>query len=533
MNMRSPIVGVHLDLKYQIPSQAYLHQWIRQLPAMGINTLLIEYEDKFPFQAHPFLQAAEAFTPQSLRHFLNAARQVGLQVIPLVQTLSHLEYALGHDRLAHLREAPAIHTQLDTSNPQATALVMSLIDEVLTFHQEDSLFHLGADETWHLGRNERTAAVREKHGLLGMWAQHTMQFVDHLRTHGKRAIVWDDIFWKATPQQIKTCGLSRDVILHCWNYSSGNDEKSLGALGRRVQNYHETGHETIGGPCANWGVLVPRHEHCLKNTHGWARTAHTHGMKGVINTAWSCFHVLPHATTLQLAAMGQMMEHPADLPDIPWQEACMSRHFGCDASGFVEASAQLEAFWEVDAGLQRPLTVILFGCMDMILWYGSQEARMAQGQYPHALEDVNLDKLFLQKLGHLRRLNLDRSISRKLQGHLLDLGSAAEFFHELAAVATRNPEAAAYLAFAADLKQVHARILLALLDGQSPSTEWMAQWRELDDAFAVKLLPFVDRPSMERLRQLWWSPLAATFDTGQDVVDDGLRLSTCKDTAVE
>jgi len=45
-----PIVGVHLDLKYIMPRKSYLLGWVRRLPEFGINTLLVEYEDRFPFR---------------------------------------------------------------------------------------------------------------------------------------------------------------------------------------------------------------------------------------------------------------------------------------------------------------------------------------------------------------------------------------------------------------------------------------------------------------------------------------------------
>ncbi len=41
--------GIHLDLKYAVPNKAYLRKWIETLPAWGIDTILIEYEDAFPF----------------------------------------------------------------------------------------------------------------------------------------------------------------------------------------------------------------------------------------------------------------------------------------------------------------------------------------------------------------------------------------------------------------------------------------------------------------------------------------------------
>src|SRR5688500_16006108 len=132
-----PIVGVQLDLKYMMPRKEYLHRWLREIAADGINLLLLEYEDKFPFEKYSFLRHKDAFTPGELRSFLRTARECGIQVMPLVQTLSHLEFALAHEELTHLREAPDIATQINPSNPQALQFVHEMIDEVLAYHEED------------------------------------------------------------------------------------------------------------------------------------------------------------------------------------------------------------------------------------------------------------------------------------------------------------------------------------------------------------------------------------------------------------
>ena len=62
--------GIHLDLKYHMPRKDALLDWLKRLPGYGINTLLIEYEDKFPFQKYPFLSDPDAFTSEELTTFL-------------------------------------------------------------------------------------------------------------------------------------------------------------------------------------------------------------------------------------------------------------------------------------------------------------------------------------------------------------------------------------------------------------------------------------------------------------------------------
>ncbi|MHC4716094.1 MAG: family 20 glycosylhydrolase, partial [Planctomycetota bacterium] len=212
-----PVIGVHLDLKYMMPSKSYLNRWVRRLPGWGINTLLIEYEDKFPFRKYPFLQAEGAFTDAELDEFLAAARGVGLRVIPLVQSLSHLEFALSHEQLAHLRETPAIPTQINPRNPEAAAFVNDLIDEMLAFHTADEFFHVGGDEAWHLGHNEQNRSYVRRLGKVRAWAEHEGPILRRLVSLGKRPIVWDDVFWRK-PERIRDADLPRQTVLHSWDY---------------------------------------------------------------------------------------------------------------------------------------------------------------------------------------------------------------------------------------------------------------------------------------------------------------------------
>ena len=189
------IAGIQIDFKYLMNKKGFLNTLLDWLPKQGINTILLEYEDKFPYRKYPFLKADDAFTPAELKAFLHKARANKLRVIPLVQSLSHMEFAMDHPELAHLSEAPDIPTQICPSNPESVEFIFDLIREVLEYHREDEFFHCGADETWFLGTCEKCAAWKDEKGIVKMWAEHERKILDFIVGQGKRPIVWDDIFW--------------------------------------------------------------------------------------------------------------------------------------------------------------------------------------------------------------------------------------------------------------------------------------------------------------------------------------------------
>lgn len=509
----TPVIGIHLDLKYAIASKAYLNEWVAQLPSLGINTLLIEYEDKFPFHQYPFLRHVDAFTDDQLKTFLDTARGVGLRVVPLVQSLSHLEFALAHDELAHLRELPHVPTQIDTSNPEAIQFVLDLMDDVLTFHESDDWFHIGGDEAWHLGSNERSKQQIESLGKLGLWAQIEKQAIDHVIDAGKRPIIWDDAFW-ADPSTLEPLGLPKQTILMAWGYAKQYGDNIDGYV-KRIETYRASGYDAIGAPCLNWGVLTARHDHCLGNTAAWAdamRQAGPSDVWGVINTAWNSFHVLPHAENFYIQATAAAMDDPGRVVDRAWQDRALGDYFGADAGGVADALQTFGEIWEWPVeNFGRPITPIVYGLMDMSLWYGTQDRRMAEGSYPLDLDDVDFAWIYRKKCEILRDANGEGEVSTKLRELIGAYEPALALLTSFTAVATNHQAEAAWFAFAAKMKLTHARILLHELAGEGGRVGLASTWQTIGDELDTAITPFVDEWSLRVLRRLWWEPIALSL----------------------
>src|SRR4051812_3688901 len=97
-------VGLHLDLRVQVPPMPALRRIACEAVELGINTLILEWEASFPFDAHAVISSRYAYTPVEVAAFLRDCQGWGLDVIPLQQCFGHVEYILRHDRYAGLRE---------------------------------------------------------------------------------------------------------------------------------------------------------------------------------------------------------------------------------------------------------------------------------------------------------------------------------------------------------------------------------------------------------------------------------------------
>lgn len=101
---------------------------IRQLGATGV---LLEWEDMFPFSGPlSSIAAGNSYSRQEVEDILTAARGSELEVIPLVQTFGHVEFALKHPEFAELREVPESPQALCPSLNASLDFVEKLIEQV-------------------------------------------------------------------------------------------------------------------------------------------------------------------------------------------------------------------------------------------------------------------------------------------------------------------------------------------------------------------------------------------------------------------
>ena len=89
----------------QTPKLNYLKEVIKTLSEYKINTLVIEYGDKFAYEKHPALNHKESFSKDEIRELIDFANRHYIEIIPLLQSLGHLDYLLVHKEYVHLKES--------------------------------------------------------------------------------------------------------------------------------------------------------------------------------------------------------------------------------------------------------------------------------------------------------------------------------------------------------------------------------------------------------------------------------------------
>ena len=515
--------GLQLDFKYHSPNKTYLLEWVKRLPAWGINTLLLEYEDAFPFRKYPFLAGPDAFTPAELREFLATARGVGLTLIPLIQTHAHLEFALVHDELAHLREKPEILHKICAQKPEAVQFVKELLTEVIEYHQEDRYIHLGADEVCNTGFCEACEKRIGEVGAVQMRADHLTPLLEWVIAQGKRPIIWDDMFWKNF-EAVRTAGLPRGTILHAWNYNITSltpknadvaDLEMGGAGGvlKQVDVYRDAGFDCIAAPCYNWGVVFTRHTNSLKNTQVWAQKIQANGMLGMLNTAWAVFHIPLQMLNLYVAATGVLCRNPAAVLDDGWQERWMEREFGGPAKGVPEALEILSAAWEIPApAYERPFTPLVYGYMNMVFHYpGRNKDRWLRGAYPHDWSEIDFVAMYLKGIEESRKYPKQDEIFKTLDEKLAAYPKAVAAMKAMADGATRYRDEARMMAVFAELKYISLRVFAHVMRGDGAAASLLGELVTLETPLKDALAQAWEPVGRARMWRAFYEPMVGVL----------------------
>ncbi|XP_066962631.1 hexosaminidase D isoform X1 [Macrobrachium rosenbergii] len=208
---------VHFDLKGAPPKMSALLQLLPWLAAQGATAVLLEYEDMFPFKGRLApLAAKNHYSRKQITNLVTACRNNGLEVIPLVQTFGHLEFALKHERFSHLREVPEFPQALCPSLNESLWLVNSIIDQVMALHPGVRYLHIGCDEVYHMGECEKCRLILRETLFL-----HHVEVVARYvrRKYNAIPLVWDDMLRHISETAMQEAHMGELVEPMVWVYA--------------------------------------------------------------------------------------------------------------------------------------------------------------------------------------------------------------------------------------------------------------------------------------------------------------------------
>lgn len=372
---KTKIIGFHIDMNISQFKGNYLKQELKMLADLGYNTIIWEVENNIKWETCPECVSPDAFTKEEFKEILAYSRKLGLEPIPLLQTIGHCEYVLKNEKYEKLKELPDRIDQYCPRNPDVVPFLKKWTNEYLEVFGDVKYFHLGADEAYSLGKCPKCSAYAEEHSLSDLYISHINAVSQPLIEKGVRPIIWGDMILHH-PEALDK--LSKKVMIFDWLYdryygsgsvqvwgrgNQGRDDLDAGTLERFGAYLYPFGDEPSRDPdpfytadylesrgfdvvicpsSSSYGdsVFAPRTFYHMRNTYDSFRKGMSGKLKGAVLTSWTV-HLFP----------GELQKTSMELPNFivndpnceidSYQDHYVRKHFGIDDTRFFTAAGML------------------------------------------------------------------------------------------------------------------------------------------------------------------------------------------------
>jgi hexosaminidase len=275
------IRGAHVFVGNE--SKPFLEKLIRRIFARYKMNYLIIQADYTKWDTSPGIWLPWSTSKADLREIISCARRYHMEVVPLVQSLGHSEWAFQNGQNLDLAEDKEHPYSFCPSNPDTYKFIFSIYQEALDLFQSP-VFHIGHDEVTMRGGFDKDPECRKK-SVTELWNADVGKIRDFFAKKGVRVMLWGDMMlhksetpdagWAESAEGAKERreALPKDIIIADWHYCAADDFPS-------VRLFQDLGHEVIACTWYN-----------PHNIEDFSRSAKKDGAEGLVETLWAGYHI--------------------------------------------------------------------------------------------------------------------------------------------------------------------------------------------------------------------------------------------------
>jgi hypothetical protein len=284
--------GVMLDCsRNAVPTVEFLKTFIDDLAKMGYNSLQLYTEDTYEIDGEPmFGYLRGRFTKEEMKEINAYAKTRGVEMIPCIQTLAHLNCAV--------RWYPyCAYTDCDDILLIDDDRTYTLIDKMFATMREcydTKYINIGMDEAHNVGLGQYLS----KHGFQNRFEiilKHLKKVADIAKKYDFTCIMWSDMWFRLSnngsyysdkpfdiPQSIKD-SVPDNVALCYWDYYTKNEAVANNMLAEHKKFNAET---WFAGGAWSWGGFTPANYASMDSSDLTIRACIKNKVDNVFITMW-------------------------------------------------------------------------------------------------------------------------------------------------------------------------------------------------------------------------------------------------------
>lgn len=258
--------------------------------ALGLNMMMLYTEDTYTVPEAPYLGYLRGrYTEKELREMDDYAADSGVELVPCVQTLAHLEQFLQWDVNREIKDNDCV---LMIDEPKTYEWIRAALTTLRRCFRTNRI-HIGMDEAHGVGLGE----YYQKHGPVDRFAlltRHLNRVVDICKELGFKPIMWSDMFYRLgskindyyDPEAVvpeSAIAEIPDVALCYWDYYH-TDEKFYADM---LEGHRRMGKEVVfAGGIWTWAGILPHVRKTNATSYPALRACLKAGIGTVLATSW-------------------------------------------------------------------------------------------------------------------------------------------------------------------------------------------------------------------------------------------------------
>ena len=303
--------GVMVDCsRNAVPNLTALKRFIGILSKMGYNCVMLYTEDTYEIEGQPFFGYKRGkYTIEELREIDDYAASVGVEMIPCIQTLAHVNALMRWNTYKRIRDCNDILLAGDARTYELIDAMFSSLSKSFRSRK----IHIGMDEAHMvgLGKYLDKNGYHNRHEIL---LDHLNRVCELARKYGYEPMMWNDMFFRLDldgnyyiPEEMRdTYHISKEVCDKVpydlsgvyWDYYN-TDPKVYDAMMERSNELSPNRVWFAGGAWC-WGGFTPHNRHSMRRNVEAIPACIRNGVKNAILTMWGddggetpIFDVLP------------------------------------------------------------------------------------------------------------------------------------------------------------------------------------------------------------------------------------------------
>ncbi|MBQ2987903.1 MAG: beta-N-acetylhexosaminidase [Clostridia bacterium] len=285
--------GVMIDCSRDaVPSVGGLKRFLKAVASMGYNVAMLYTEDTYEVENEPYFGYKRGrYSVEELREIDAYAASVGIELIPFIQTLAHLNQLKRWRAYRH--KIFDIDDILLIDEPKTYALLENIFSTLSKAFRSRRV-HIGMDEAHHvgLGKYLDTHGFTDRYALL---TKHLKRVCEIAEKYGfTSTMMANDLFFNLSPgvfcsDEVRdfppaiTENIPRNCEMVYWDYFA-TDEARYDAMMRSTQKLSEK--SWFSGGAWTWNTFTPHNRYSMKRNEIAIEACIRNGVRQAFFTLW-------------------------------------------------------------------------------------------------------------------------------------------------------------------------------------------------------------------------------------------------------